>query len=113
MITTNGSINNPSTAKGTCPEARNWIYTQLPIPEATPDGCIAMLRDVEGVGPCPKCLHSGAQIRMASGIPLSLAQKSFHEPLLSPPEPCVACISIREIPAYFKQFMKYWNERIS
>lgn len=48
MITTNGRVNKPSAAKGTCPNAGNWIHTQLPIPDCGPDGFLAPPRDAEG-----------------------------------------------------------------
>lgn len=42
MITTNGRVNNPFAAKGTCPNAGNWIHTQLPTPDCGPDGSIML-----------------------------------------------------------------------
>lgn len=46
MITTHGRVNSPSAAKGICPNAGNWIHTQLPIPDCGPDSSIVPLKDV-------------------------------------------------------------------
>lgn len=87
MITTNGRVNNPFAAKGTCPNAGNWIHTQLPIPGCGPDCSITRLQDAAGgriqVHPisAPKALAGGPQICIPSGDLLALRPKSS---LLSP-----------------------------
>lgn len=84
MITTNGRVNNPFAAKGTCPNAGNWIHTQLPIPDRGPDCSITPLQDAAGgrmrAHPT-SALAGGPQICIPSGDLLALRPKSS---LLSP-----------------------------
>lgn len=85
MITTNGRVNKPSAAKGTCPKAGNWIHTQPPVPDCGPDSSFALLRVAEGgrtqAHPIPalNALAGRTQIRIPLGarVPLGLGPASL------------------------------------
>lgn len=89
VISTNGRVNSPLAAKGTCPSAGNWIHTQLPIPDCGPD---VLWREALGgqsqahPHPCLKCLdrrhpnlnpfRGSCPLRLKSSL-LLLAPRSF------------------------------------